>query len=157
MSELTKRVLFAIVAAAMIYSVVKFRAAPDDLEDGPSILISWTMLVTILIYVYPLKAVFGWMWYYLSNGRFGQALGVSSAAQARELFAVYAIGFSALAFEIWLLNFRAWQLRDALRLNARERVMTRDQLTGRCIPLGIGLLSLLLTLVLNVLARLGNR
>ncbi len=31
------------------------------LEDGTSILISWAMLVTILIYIYPLKAVFGSM------------------------------------------------------------------------------------------------
>ena len=29
------------------------------LEDGISIFISWTMLVTILIYIYPLKVVFG--------------------------------------------------------------------------------------------------
>lgn len=120
------------------------------LEDGPSILISWTMLVTVLIYIYPLKAVFGSMWYYLSHGRFGHAFGASTAVQARELFAVYAIGFSAIAFEIWLLNFRAWQLRDALRLNARERLMTQGQLMGWCIPLGIGLLSLLLTLTLPI-------
>ncbi len=34
------------------------------LEDGPSILISWSMLVTILIFVYPLKVIFGAMWYF---------------------------------------------------------------------------------------------
>ncbi len=33
------------------------------LEDGVSILISWAMLVTILIYIYPLKVVFDAMWY----------------------------------------------------------------------------------------------
>ena len=32
------------------------------LEDGVSILISWAMLVTILIYIYPLKVVFDSMW-----------------------------------------------------------------------------------------------
>ena len=32
------------------------------LEDGVSILISWTMIVTILIFIYPLKAIFGAMW-----------------------------------------------------------------------------------------------
>jgi cytochrome c oxidase subunit 2 len=47
--------LFAIVAAAMIYSVIKFRAAPDDLEDGPSIHghtgleIAWTAVPFVLI------------------------------------------------------------------------------------------------------------
>src|SRR5258706_14953643 len=29
--------LFAVVAAAMVYSILRFKAAPDDLEDGPSI------------------------------------------------------------------------------------------------------------------------
>jgi len=47
--------LFAIVAAAMIYSIVKFKAAPDDLEDGPSIHghtgleIGWTAIPFVLV------------------------------------------------------------------------------------------------------------
>ncbi len=40
------------------------------LEDGVSIFISWSMLVTILIYIYPLKAVFGSMFYYLTHGQY---------------------------------------------------------------------------------------
>lgn len=48
-------VLFAIVAAAMTYSIIKFKAAPDDLEDGPSIHghtgleIAWTAVPFVLI------------------------------------------------------------------------------------------------------------
>jgi len=47
--------LFAVVAAAMIYSVVTFRAAPDDLEDGPPIHghtgleIAWTAIPFVLV------------------------------------------------------------------------------------------------------------
>jgi len=47
--------LFAIVAAAIVYSVVKFKAAPDDLEDGPSIHghtgleIAWTAVPFVLV------------------------------------------------------------------------------------------------------------
>src|SRR5213594_4108784 len=43
------------------------------LEDGVSIFISWAMLVTILIYIYPLRAVVGSMWFLRSDGRVGQA------------------------------------------------------------------------------------
>ena len=100
------------------------------LEDGVSIFVSWAMLVTILIYIYPLKAVFGAMFYFLSHGQFGRILGPSTEAQVRTLFAVYAIGFTAIAFEILLLNLRAWQLRVPLRLDARERLLTRGQLNG---------------------------
>src|SRR3954467_12294116 len=38
------------------------------LEDGISILISWALIVTILIFIYPLKAIFGAMWFYLTSG-----------------------------------------------------------------------------------------
>src|ERR1700751_1391374 len=41
------------------------------LEDGVAILISWAMIVTILIFIYPLKAIFSAMWYVLSNGEVG--------------------------------------------------------------------------------------
>jgi transmembrane protein TMEM174 (potassium channel) len=42
------------------------------LEDGVSILISWMMIVTMLIFIYPLKAIFGAMWFLISSGRVGQ-------------------------------------------------------------------------------------
>src|SRR4029453_12878424 len=57
------------------------------LEDCVSIFISWAMLATILIYIYPLRPVFGSMWFFLTDGRVGQPLGARSDAQARALFA----------------------------------------------------------------------
>src|SRR2546422_6805165 len=51
------------------------------LEDGISILISWAMIVTILLYMYPLKAIFSSMWFLLSGGRVGHPLGAHSHSQ----------------------------------------------------------------------------
>jgi cytochrome c oxidase subunit 2 len=48
-------VIFALVAAAILYSVVRFRAAPDDMSDGPpihghtSLEIAWTIVPTLLV------------------------------------------------------------------------------------------------------------
>ena len=120
------------------------------LEDGVSILISWAMLTTILIYVYPLKLLFAGMFYYLSDHRVGQMIGMQTAAQARGIFAAYALGFAAICFEIFLLNLRAWRLREALRLNERERWITLGELSGWSIPLGIGLVSFALALTLPI-------
>src|SRR5438128_2019937 len=100
------------------------------LEDGVSIFISWAMIVTILIYMYPLKAIFSSMWFLLSSGRVGHPLGAHSDSQARALFAIFALGFTAIALEVVLLNLRAWQLRKPLRLNARERSITLYEVTG---------------------------
>jgi len=88
------------------------------LEDGGAIFTSWAMLVTMLIYIYPLKAIFSSMWFLLSGGRVGHVLGAHSESQVRALFAVFALEFTAIALEMVLLNFRAWQLREPLRLNA---------------------------------------
>ena len=48
-------VIFAVVAAAILYSVVRFRVAPDDDSDGPPIHghtgleITWTLIPTVLV------------------------------------------------------------------------------------------------------------
>ena len=48
-------VIFAVVAAVMLYSIVRFRAAPDDESDGPPIHghtgleIVWTLIPTLLV------------------------------------------------------------------------------------------------------------
>jgi len=117
------------------------------LEDGASILISWTMIATILIFIYPLKAIFGSMWYLLSDGHVGQRLSHhTTETQARTIFAIYALGLIAISAEILLLYLRAWQLREPLRLNVRERLVTRGELTGWSIPVSVGIVSLVLAL-----------
>jgi uncharacterized membrane protein len=118
------------------------------LEDGVSILISWTMLVTILIYVYPLRMLFGGMFYYITAHSVGQAIAAHTEGQLRALFAIYGLGFSAIALEILVLNLRAWRLREALRLNEHERSMTRAEISGWSVPATVGLISLVLALTL---------
>jgi hypothetical protein len=90
------------------------------------------------------------MWFLLSDGRLGHKLGLHSNSQARTLFALFAVGFIAIALEILLLNLRAWQLRDPLRLNDREKLLTRYEVTGWSMPVGVGLVSLLLALTLPI-------
>src|SRR5881396_4184695 len=121
------------------------------LEDGASILISWALIVTILIFIYPLKAIFGAMWYFLTNGQVGQPFSLhTTEAQARTIFAIYALGLIAISAEILLLNLRSWQLREPLQLNARERLMTRGELTGWSIPVSVGIVSLVFSFTLPI-------
>jgi hypothetical protein len=90
------------------------------------------------------------MWFLLSDGRLGHPLGLRADAQARALFAIFALGFSAIALEIVLLNLRAWQLRNPLRLNAREKFITRSEIAGWSLPVAIGIISLVLALTLPI-------
>src|SRR5205807_347629 len=119
------------------------------LEDGVSILISWALIVTILIFIYPLKAIFGAMWFLISNGQVGHQFSLhTTESEVRTIFAIYALGLIAISAEIWLLYLRAWHLREPLRLNAREQLITRGELTGWTIPVGTGIVSLVLSFVL---------
>src|SRR6266849_4085767 len=119
------------------------------LEDGVSILISWAMIVTILIFIYPLKAIFGAMWYLISSGQVGQPFSLhTTESEARTIFVIYALGLIAISAEILLLNLRAWQLREPLRLNPLERLITRGELSGWSIPVGVGIVSLIFALIL---------
>src|SRR6266436_10032026 len=119
------------------------------LEDGVSILISWALIVTILIFIYPLKAIFGAMWNLLSNGQVGQPFSLhTTESQARTIFAIYALGLIAISAEILLLYLRAWQLREPLRLNERESLLTRGELSGWSIPVSVGIVSLVFALTL---------
>jgi uncharacterized membrane protein len=119
------------------------------LEDTVSILISWAMIVTILIFIYPLKAIFGAMWNLISNGQVGQPFSLhTTESQARTIFAIYALGLVAISAEILLLNLRAWQLREPLRLNALEKLVTRGELIGWSIPVSVGIVSLIFALTL---------
>jgi hypothetical protein len=118
------------------------------LEDGVSIFISWALLVTILIYIYPLKAIFGSMFYMLSNGGMGQPLGMRTVDQGRMIFAIFAIGFTAIALEIELLYLRAWKLREPLRLNELERFLTRADVIGWGVPVSVGIIALVLAITL---------
>jgi uncharacterized membrane protein len=119
------------------------------LEDGVSILISWGMIVTILIFIYPLKAIFGAMWFLISNGQVGHQFSLhTTESEARTIFAIYALGVIAISAEVWLLYLRAWQLREPLRLNAREQLVTRGELTGWSIPVSVGIVSLVFALTL---------
>src|SRR4029077_11270078 len=121
------------------------------LEDVVSILISWMMIVTMLIFIYPLKAIFGAMWNLLSNGQVGQPFSLhTTEAQARPISAIYALGLIAISAEILLLYLRAWQSREPLRLNARERLMTRGELTGWSIPVTFAIVSLVFSFTLPI-------
>jgi hypothetical protein len=88
------------------------------------------------------------MFYGLSDGRFGHALGLRAKGQVGAIFAIYAIGFTALSAQILLLYLRAWKLRGPLRLNAREQFLTRAELSGWCLPLLVGIIALILALTL---------
>src|SRR5260370_23741344 len=66
------------------------------LEDGMSIFISWAMIVTMLIYIYPLKAIFSSMWFLVSGGQVCHVSAAHFELRVPALFWVFSSGFTPL-------------------------------------------------------------
>jgi hypothetical protein len=94
------------------------------LDDGPSTLLSLALVALVLVYVYPLKILFGTFCSWISNGWIPWTVQVSSYRDILDMFVIYGLAFCTLALCMAALYARAWQLRDTIGLDRTERVAT---------------------------------
>lgn len=99
------------------------------MEDGVSVLLSCALVFTVLIYVYPLRFMFGLMFTwagYLAGLPIGSPdVRLDSVADLNTVFLIYGLGFMAMALILAMLHHHAWRRREALELDAFERHETR--------------------------------
>lgn len=123
------------------------------LDDGRSVLLSLALVFVVLVYVVPLKVLFGQVFAWVSQGRLGSAFAVRSVDDMTDIFVVYGIGYVAMSSCLALLNHHALRHADPLKLSPLERFRTRiaiEQWVVGAIP---GLVSVLMAAFLP--ARLG--
>jgi uncharacterized membrane protein len=121
------------------------------MDDRRTFVLSCALVFTVLVYVYPLRFMFGLMFAWLGNMagiELGSSAGVGSYADVNTMFALYGIGFTAMSTAILLLNLHAWRHRDALELDALERHETRATIGAWLILTATGVLSTLLAVLL---------
>jgi uncharacterized membrane protein len=106
-------------------------------EDGRTVVLNMALLFVVLIYVYPLKFMFSTL--ILQRPE--------SAFEARGLYVIYGIGFSAVFLLIGLLYLNGLHQADRLQLTRFERVMTRGWIEDQWLVASVGLMSVLLALV----------
>lgn len=120
------------------------------LDDVPTLLMSCLLVFTVLVYVYPLRFMFGLMasWVGMLTGApLGGTVGVEDAGDVNRIFAIYGVGFTAMSGALVLLNVHAWRKREVLQLDALERHETRATIGAWVILTSAGLLSLLVALL----------
>ena len=81
------------------------------------------MIVTMLIYIYPLKAIFSSMWFLLSGGRVGHVLGAHSESQVRASVRDLCIGIHRYRTGDGALEFACVAIAGAV---AVERTRTSN-------------------------------
>lgn len=94
------------------------------LHDGWTTLLSLAMVLTVLVYVYPLRMVISSFLSLMSGGWLPSELGLGESDQLVDVqtaFVIYSVGFGLLAWIIWRLNVHALRQADVLQLDAYER------------------------------------
>jgi hypothetical protein len=95
------------------------------LEDGPSIVLSGALVLSILVFVYPLKLVFAAMFAFFSGGILQSAFVVTTPQEMIGLFIFYGCGLTITCWNIALLFYYALTQRELLSLNEREIFETK--------------------------------
>jgi uncharacterized membrane protein len=117
------------------------------LDDAPTVLLSCALVATVLVYVYPLRFMFGLMMSWI-GGMTGLPLGsgaqrIEAETDVNRLFVIYGVGFVAMCLALLLLNLHAWRRRATLELDAVERHLLRAELGAWLIVASTGMVSIL--------------
>ena len=118
------------------------------LDDLPSVLLSMLLVFLVLVYVFPLRAVFGSMFSWMTQGWLPTTYAVSGRSDLRVMFVLYGICIFTMAATITLLYWRAWRLRDTLGLDAEERHATCAYLAANAFLALVAATSLIAALLL---------
>lgn len=115
------------------------------LRDAPTVWLNSVLLFLVLLYVYPLKFLFT----LLTDQLFGlgdmtrlpsgDIVRAIEPSQVPLLMTIYGAGFVAVQLVFVLFYWRAYSLRDALGLDARERSVTREEIQGFLLNALVGL------------------
>ncbi len=118
------------------------------LEDGWALVLSVVLVFTMLVFVYPLKIVFGAFLSSITQGWVHGATRFQSFEQLRILFIIYGIGFMLMQLTLYGLYADARRRADSLRLNALERFDTAADARDHQFSFLIAALATLLALLL---------
>jgi uncharacterized membrane protein len=123
------------------------------LQDTLTMNLSGVLLFVVLFYVYPLKFLFTALMDQLLG--FSTQVGSSTgdvvetirAGQWPLLLVLFGVGFVVVQLVFFLLYWRAYALREMLKLDAYEASRTRQEIQGYLLLAGVGLSSIAIALL----------
>ena len=120
--------------AASFLMIILFWAGHDTwsrrygLDDARTRQLGLLLVFLVLVYVYPLKMLFGAFFAWLSAGVLPTRFVVDTVSDLRAMFYAYALAFGTLGGVMALFYAHAWRLRDTLKLSRFERKATRGEI-----------------------------
>ncbi len=117
------------------------------LHDSVTAVLNAVLLFVVLFYVYPLKYLFT-LTFSMMLPDLRPEQPPATAHELSMLFLVYGLGFIAVFAVFALLYYRAWRMRDTLRLTPLEARDARAEIGHHLTSVAVGLVSIGLALVL---------
>ncbi len=117
------------------------------LDDVPTVLLSFALVLTTLVYVFPLRFMTTTFMWFVSGGRLASDAPHVNPADVNGMCLTYAIGFTVMCACIVLLNAHAWRRREALELDGRERFDTLCEIAAWCIVGSTGIAAIAIALL----------
>ena len=118
------------------------------LDDDPTRRLSLLLVFLVLVFVYPMKMVFGVLCSSLTAGWLPANFVVAGLHEVPVLFIVFGVAFGSLGTVMWLLYAHAWRKRDEIGLDACERIDTRAKLWSWALIPAVAVLSICAALVI---------
>jgi hypothetical protein len=118
------------------------------LDDGATTVLSIALVFLVLVYVYPLKMMFGSFFGWISGGRLPYQLQITGYADILTMFVIYGMAFITLSLCLLGLYLHAWRRREALALDAAERGATGGEIGIYLFFVLVGIVSVLAALAM---------
>jgi uncharacterized membrane protein len=118
------------------------------LDDAASQRRSLLLVFLVLVYVYPLKILFGSLFAWLSGGWFPPVAQIRTMDDLRMMFVMYGIAFGSLSLALASLHAHALRTAVVPALGDDERRLTRGEVRRWCFTAMVAGLSMLAALAL---------
>ena len=116
------------------------------LDDLGSMLLSLLLVFLVLVFVYPLKVMYASFMEWMSGGFLVAGFRLTSPDDLRFVLVVFGLAFGSMGTVLALLTEHAWRRREALGLDANERIATRLYALSWWFVPGIAAVSILMAL-----------
>lgn len=115
------------------------------IETGNTACLSLLFVFVMLVWIYPLRLVFGSAMHFFTAGWVPQEIQLDSSADLQTCFQIYGVGWAALNAILMMLNRSALRMKDELQLDDVELLETRRAIGVHVIHACVAALSIVLT------------
>jgi hypothetical protein len=116
----------AVAQLVWIWHVHNVWSRRYGLENAMAVFISATLLVVVLIYIYPLRVMLEGAFSLFTNGYLPSGFKLNSVEEVRSMFVFLGVGFFVLsAVFVWMYHYTGSQHQNLL-LSTKEIFMTRS-------------------------------